>query len=214
MSNTIGRWFARAGMVAVLLGVGSVSAFADLSFQIAGTTTGVFSKGGVSKGSSVYGLSYGDNGNGNTTFGVTSSSPIVLGSFNLDAPLYANYDPYDFKLSITFTQPDTTPTGTHFTADVQGTAVFGLGYATIDFLNNGPQHFTFSSSSGSGSFDLTISDALVSDPNLSGIIGDRRILGYISNATFAANPEPETILLTSALFGGVLLLFRKKLRSC
>ena len=212
MFGSIGRCISRAGMLATLLSIGSISAFADLSFSISGTTTGEFSKNGVSQGSSVYGLSYGDS-QGNTSFGPTSVSPVVLGMFSLNAPLYANYNPYDFKLTINFAAPANFGP-TQFSADVSGTAVFGLGYASIDFINNGPQHFTFSNSGGSGSFDLTISDALVTDPNLTGIIGDRRILGYISNATFAANPEPAAIFLTSALFGGVLLLVRKKLKHC
>jgi hypothetical protein len=118
-----------------------------------------------------------------------------LGNFSLNTVL-GYYDPLDFKLSVNFTLPATG--GTSFTADVSGLVVLGVGSATINFANNGPIHI----GSGNTGFYLSLNDVTVSNGSSASITG-----------TLSANPEPASIVLTSALLGGVIILFRKKLRS-
>jgi hypothetical protein len=81
--------------------------------------------------------------------------------------------------------------------------VIRTGSATIDFANN-VRHVEF----GSGSFDLRITDVVVANGSSASIIG------RISNATFATTPEPASIVLTTALLGGLLVVFRKRLKGC
>jgi hypothetical protein len=203
MSKGIGAWSSKVGLLAALLCLGTGSALADPSFNIAGSTTGQFY---------LLGLLPQDNASGMTFAGVSSfstpsnsSTPFLLGTF--DAPSLGYFDPYTFKLSVKFTAPSVP--GTSFSAEVDGTILWGLGSATIDFNDSGPRRFNFSTAQGSGYFDLTITDKVKVTNSVDG-----KIWGTISNATFAATPEPAAIVLTSALFGGVLLLFRKKLKIC
>jgi hypothetical protein len=61
---------------------------------------------------------------------------------------------------------------------------------------------------GSGSFDLLITDVVVANGS------SASITGKVSNATFATTPEPASIVLTTALLGGLLFVFRKRLKGC
>ena len=56
--------------------------------------------------------------------------------------------------------------------------------------------------------DLSVADVRI------GNFSQGSIIGTISNATFAATPEPSSIVLLSTLLGGVLILFRKRLSRC
>jgi hypothetical protein len=199
MPNRIGARIAKAGLIVLLLALCGGSAFADLAFPVSGLTTGDFYLGTVDLGSSIplSGLSF----TGNTFSGTNPS--INLGTFSL-AALASWFDPYDFKLSVNFLAPATS--GTVFKADLNGVVSFVGGSAKIDFANNGPTHFAFTNGQGSGSFDLSIADVKV------GNWSSASIMGTISNATFAATPEPTAVILTSALLGGVIVLFRKRLQ--
>jgi hypothetical protein len=202
--TTLKSWSVTAVSIIVLLCLSGGTAFADpLSMQ--GSTSGTFYLGSVSLGSSipVMGLSFtGSN------FGPTSSTQLNLGTFNLSS-LLAIFNPFDFKLTVNFTAPAGTTGNSTFSADLYGAVVPILGgFAKIDFISNGPRHFEFSNSHGSGSFDLAISDVTLANGQ------SKSIKGTISNATFATTPEPTSIVLISTLLGGVMVLFRKRLRSC
>lgn len=187
MQNTIKAGVVKAGLAVLLLSLASGSAFADL---YVGSTTGQFYSGTTSLGSTVDALTF-----TGLPF-VTSGPTVTLGTFSL-VDLFGNYDPYTFKLTVNFTQPSMG--GSTFTADVSGNVSWGVGSATIDF-NNGPVHI---GPQGSG-FYLSLNDVTVNNPALFTSL----------TGTLAANPEPASIVLTSAFLGGLIVLFRKKLRSC
>jgi hypothetical protein len=198
--------FSKIGLLALLLCLAGGSAFADMTFDIQGSTTGQFYLGStnIAMGTSLIGLSF----NGSTftdTVVPPGGTQIDLGTFNL-ATLLAYYDPFDFKLSVSLTAP--TVGGTTFQADLSGLVSIIGGAATINFVDNGPRHFTFSNAQGSGAFDLYISDVSV------GNFSSKTLVGTISNATFAANPEPAAILLSAVLLGGIAIAFRKRIRNC
>jgi hypothetical protein len=191
-------WFVTVGFMAVLLCLSGGPAFAD--FDVHGSTSGAFYLGPLHIGPSIpkAGLSF-----SGTKFEATTNQKIVLGTFNLDT-LLAVFNPFDFKLRVDFTAPPGAGSTT-FSADLSGIVSFLGGSAKIDFVNNGPRHFTFSNGESSGSFDLSITDVRVANHSSSSIIGT------ISNATFATTPEPTSIILIGTLLGGIAL-FRKRLR--
>jgi hypothetical protein len=193
----------------VLLCLSGGIAFAD--FTIEGSTSGAFYLGSVSLGSSIdlLGLSFNGTTLVPTTVDAESPNPqanLNLGTFNLSS-LLAIFNPFDFVLRVNLTAP-AGASDTIFSADLRGAVVpvFG-GVARIDFANN-PRHFEFANSRGSGSFDLAIEDVILTNRS------SRSISGSISNSTFAATPEPTSIVLISTLMVGVLFLFRKRLGSC
>jgi hypothetical protein len=203
MPKTIGSWVAQAVFIALLSCVFSGSAFADLTVQ--GTTSGQFYLGPIEMGTSLTGLTFNGADFGPTTVSTSSPTALTLGTFSLST-LVSYFDPFDFKLSVSFTAPSYAHTS--FKADLSGlVSIFG-GSATINFVDNGPRHFTFSNSEGSGSFDLSINDLKVANGKTASIFGT------ISNATFATTPEPASIVLTTALLGGLIVLFRKRLKGC
>jgi hypothetical protein len=199
MPNILRSRIAKTGYVALFLCLCSSSALADMAFNIQGSSAGQFYLGSTPLGSSITGLAF--NG---ASFGPTATTQVTLGAFNLNT-LLAYFDPLDFRLSINFVGPTTN--GTTFSANLSGLVSLFGGTATINF-DNTPKHFTFSNAQGSGSFDLTLSDVRVSNGSTGSIIGK------ISNATFATTPEPTAVVLTSAFLGGLLILFRKRIRSC
>jgi hypothetical protein len=192
----------KASVVIGLLLLFGGNASADLPFDVEGSTAGKFYLGStnIPLGNSIGGLTF-----TGTHFGPTTGENLVLGTFSLSSIL-AYFDPLDFKLSLAFVAPVVASAA--FTADLSGlVSVFG-GSATVNFIDNGPRHFTFTSAQGSGTFDLLISDVTVANGS------SASILGAISNATFATTPEPTTLLLTGALFCVALVVFRKRLRDC
>jgi hypothetical protein len=167
-----------------------------MAFSVKGSTTGEFYLGPIPVGTSLEGLTF-----AGTDFGPTTNPTLTLGTFDLNT-LLGYYDPFDFKLTVNFTVPAVG--GSVFSADLSGlVSIFG-GSATVNFLG-GPKHFTFYDG-GSGSFDLSISDLSIRNGKTATLIGT------ISNATFAPNPEPAAILLSTSLLGGLAILFRKRLR--
>jgi hypothetical protein len=206
--KTLRSRFATVVSTVILFCLSGSTAFAD--FTMAGSTTGTFYLGSVSLGSSIdlLGLSFTGANFGPTTIDTDSPNPqanLNLGTFNLSS-LLAVFNPFDFNLRVNFTAP--AASSTIFSADLRGAVVPVIGgFAKIDFVNT-PRHFEFSNSQGSGSFDLTIQDVTVTNGS------SKSLTGTISNATFAATPEPTSIVLISTLMGGVLLLFRKRLGSC
>src|SRR4051794_11368644 len=115
--NSSGR-IAKAACITVLLCLCSGSAFADLAFNIEGSTTGELYNGLTSVGTSYGGLSF--NG---ASFGPTTSAQVTLGTFTLASTTFSNLNPLDFKLSVEFVAPSAG--GTTFTADVNGVVFFG-----------------------------------------------------------------------------------------
>lgn len=200
-------WFATASSIAVLFCVSSGNAFAD--FGVRGSTSGTFYLGKVALGSSLdlLGLSFAGTDFGPTTIDTDSpksQTNLNLGTFNLSS-LLGIFNPFDFSLKIKFSAPAGVGSA-NFKADLKGAVVLGVGgSAKIDFVNNGPRHFDFTSSQGSGSFDLAIADVTLTNGS------SKSVKGIVSNATFAATPEPTSIILMSTLMGGMLLLFRKRL---
>lgn len=75
-------------------------------------------------------------------------------------------------------------------------------------FREGAEHFRFANSQGYGSFDLSITDVRLTTRSSGNIIGT------LSNAAFAATPEPTSIVLISTLLGIVTVLFRKRLGAC
>lgn len=202
MRNKIAGWAVKVGLSIAVLSLVTGSAFADPSFDITGSTTGQFSLLGVPLGTSLNGLSFNGSDFGPTTVTNGSDVQINLGTFTLNT-LLSYFDPFDFKLSVNFTAP--TVGGTVFKADLSGlVSIFG-GSATVNFIDNGPRHFSYSNSTGAGSFDLYLSDMRVNNHSQASIQG--RIMNV------SANPEPAAIALTSALMGGLLFLFRRRLRN-
>jgi hypothetical protein len=202
MLKTITSGALRVGFGALLFSLGSGSAFADLflPFQLKGSTTGTFIDSSGSYLPTVGGLTFSGR-----SFGPTSLPLLNLGTFHLSA-LPPSLTSYDFDLSVTFSAPAGAG-ATDFKADLKGKTVFGVNTATINFKDNST-HFTFSNSKGSGSFDLNITDVLVTN------LLDASIIGAISNATFAPTPEPSVIVLSACLLGVIFVVFRKKLRNC
>ena len=202
MPKKMPAWVAKIAFVVLLLSVASGSALADPSFTITGSTTGQFSLLGIPLGNSI-GNSLTFTG---TDFGPTTATPgadlqVNLGTFDLST-WFMVFDPFDFKLNVNFTAPSTG--GTVFTADLSGlVTVFG-GYTTVNFVDNGPRHFSFAGDQGSGSFDLYLSDVRVYNNSQVALVGSIR--------NISANPEPAALALTGAFMGGMLLLFRKRLR--
>jgi len=192
----------------VLLCLSGGTAFADL-LEVKGSTSGQFYSAPVPPlipalplGTSVGGLKF-----TGTNFGPTTAQEIDLGTFQL-ATLFSIFDPIDFKLTVQFTAPAGAG-GTTFTADLNGLVSFidldgdGPDYVTVDFRDNGPKTFNYTTSQGSGSFNLTISDVSVRNGS------SEHIKGFIS-----ATPEPAAVVLISTLLGVVVVLFRKRLRTC
>ena len=194
-------WITRAVFIVFLLCLSSSSAFADLGFNVQGSSSGEFYLGSsIPLGtSSLFGLTF-----TGSTFGPTQNPVLNLGTFGLSSVL-GIFNPFDFKLNVNFVAPAVG--GTVFTADLSGLVTLFGSSATVDF-NNAPQHFKFSSAQGSGSFDLYVNDVTVANGS------SATLYGTITNATFATTPEPGAVLLTSALLGGILLVFRKRLKSC
>ena len=213
MTTTFRSWFARAACLVALFGLSGGTAFADL-LQVQGSTSGQFYSTplpplvpAIPLGSSIGGLTFtGSN------FGPTGEPEIDLGTFSL-ATLFSIFDPVDFKLSVEFTAPAGAG-GSTFTADLSGLVSIididhdGPDYVKVDFRTNGPKTFAFTNSQGSGSFDLSISDVNVRNGS------SQHIKGSISNATFAATPEPTAVVLTGTLVGVAIVLFRKRLGIC
>ena len=200
--TTFRSWFVKVGSIAILLCLSGGSAFADLTME--GSTSGTFYAGSVSLGSSIplLGLSF-----TGANFGPTTSTQLNLGTFNLSS-LVAVFNPFDFNLTINFTAPAGAGSSS-FSADLRGAVLPVIGgFAKIDFENNGPRHFEFQNGQGSGSFDLAIGDVTLTNGT------SRSVKGTVSNAQFAATPEPTSIILTSTLIGGMMFLFRKRLRRC
>jgi hypothetical protein len=198
MLKTMGWLAAKTGYIVLFFLVAVGSAFADIDLPVAGSTNGQFYDGLlgiIPLGSAVAGLQF-----AGTTFGPTTGPEINLGTFRLSSSL-AVFNPFDFKLSVNFTTP--TVNATVFQADLTGAVLLGRGAATVNFANN-VRHLDF----GSGSFDLHITDVVVANGSSASIVGT------ISNAKFATTPEPASIVLTSALLGGLLIVFRKRLRGC
>lgn len=195
----------KAVFFALLACLSSGIALAD--FQIAGSTSGSYYLGSIPLGTNLFGLQFQGSTFGPTTLGPPASAEINLGTFSLSS-LLAYFDPFDFRLTVNFQAPAGAG-GTTFSADLSGLVVFTNGSAFVNFNNNGPVHFTFSNSEGSGSFDLSISDVYV--PNFS----SRSITGTITNAVYSGNvistavtvPEPFTLtvlvlnLLALGFFG-------------
>ena len=192
---------AKVGFLILLLFISCGSAFADLAFSVQGSSTGQFFLGSsIPLGtSSLFGLTF-----TGSKFGPTANPTINLGTFDLGA-FISYFDPFNFDLTVNFVAPAVG--GTVFTADLSGLVIFQRGSVAVDFVDNGPRHFQFSSPQGSGSFDLYITDVTVANGN------SASIMGTITNATFAATPEPAAVALTSALLGGLLLVFRKRLKA-
>jgi hypothetical protein len=198
MLKTIRSLVVKTGYIVLLFLLVIGSAFADIEFPVAGSTSGQFYDGllGVLPlGSSVSGLQF-----TGAAFGSTSAPEIQLGRFDLSARL-ASFNPYDFRLFVNFTSPAAGVA--EFRADLSGGVLLRGGSATVNFRNN-VRHLDF----GSGSFDLLITDVVVANGS------SASITGKVSNATFATTPEPASIVLTTALLGGLLFVFRKRLKGC
>jgi len=176
----------KAVVCAVLLCLSSGVAFAD--FQLEGSTSGSFYIASVPLGTNLLGLEFDGSTFGPTSLGPPSSTEIDLGTFSLNSFL-AYFDPFDFRLRVNFVAPAGAG-GTTFGAELSGHVVFFNGAATVNF-DDQPVHFTFSSSTGSGSFDLAIKND-VTIPNFQ----SRSITGVISNAVYGPSvsvPEPFTV---------------------
>jgi hypothetical protein len=199
-----------ASSIAVLLCVSCGTAFAD--FTMKGSTSGTFYMGSVSLGSSIdlMGLSFTGKNFGPVNVDTDSPSSYLnlnLGTLNLSS-LAAVFNPFDFILKVNFTAPAGAG-GDTFSADLKGAVLPVIGgFAKIDFADNSPKRFEFANSQGSGNFTLKIADVTLTNGS------SKIIYGTVSNAAFAATPEPTSIVLISTLLGGVLFLFRKRLRSC
>lgn len=181
------RGLMKSIVCAVLLCLSSGVAFAD--FQIKGSTSGSFSIGSVPLGDNLFGLDFDGSTFGPTNLGPPSGTEINLGTFNLSS-VFAYFDPFDFRLKVDFEAPAGAG-GTTFSAELSGYVWFFNGAASVNF-DNEPVHFTFSNSTGSGSFDLAIkSDVYI--PNFQ----SRSITGVISNAVYngpsVSVPEPFTV---------------------
>lgn len=177
-------------------------AHADL-LSVQGTTTGAFfGPNGTSYGNSRSGLTFTGR-----TFGA-STSEITLGSFSLTAPLsLATTYTLDFQLAINFISP----AGTAGTVSgiVRGATSLGVGGVGILFSAT-PSTFSYSTSQGTGSFNLTLQDVRVADGNVLGGGGSTPLKGTISNATFSGAPEASSVFLITTVFAGTVFCLRKR----
>lgn len=194
-------WLIKAAICAVLLCLSSGVAFAD--FQIKGSTSGSFYIGPVPLGDNLFGLDFDGSTFGPTNLGPPSGTEINLGTFNLSSVL-AYFDPFDFRLRVDFEAPAGAG-GTTFSAELSGYVWFFNGAASVNF-DDEPVHFTFSNSTGSGSFDLAIKND-VYIPNFQ----SRSLTGVISNAVYGpavSVPEPFTVnvLMLNLLALGIFAL--------
>lgn len=168
--------------------------------------------------------------------GLGSTSLTDLGQFtitvcsgnNCQEPFGTQDGAPDFTLRITFTDP-TVSGSPAFDADIYGT-IFRSGNSnnigngsslTINF-DNTAQTLNYSTSLGSGSFDLSVNDPLPYD-STSAFGNTRTVTGQIANLTFTPNPctqncggggtaaipEPSTLVLV----GAGLLVFARRMRS-
>lgn len=175
---------------------------ADL-LSVRGTTTGAFfGPSGTSYGNPISGLRFTGR-----TFG-PSTSEVNLGSFSLNAPLsIATTYTMDFQLAINFISPVGTA-GT-VTGSVRGVTMLGMGGLGILFSTT-PATFTYSTSQGTGSFNLSLQDVYVSDTNVFGGGNASPLKGTISNATFSGAPEASSVFLITTVFAGTVFCLRKR----
>jgi len=188
------------------------TALADI--QVGGNTTGSAFFSGASNLGSSFTTGGATLSFSSTTFGPQlSNSTLTLGSFSQGCAFFGcietyTNDNYDFHLLVTFTTPQSSiPAPATISADVQGklSGIFGINSNSVIINFGGPTHFTYSNTSGSGAFDLTVNDLSLASGN--------SLTGTISNAGFtsASTPEPASIVLLGSLMIGLGVFMRKRL---
>jgi len=164
--------------------VGAGRADAEM-ITFGGIASGCFDcASGGSSTATVGGLSFDGLSFGQVGVDVGSSGSVVLGTLDLDSSSY-NYSKNHttFLLSVAFTNPDALSGS--YDAQIEGT-VNRLGNGSVNIqLDNTYQTFSFSTASGSGTFDFGMLDpTLQIKPG-----GSLSLLAVIQNLQFTANPS-------------------------
>jgi hypothetical protein len=197
------------------------SAFAD-SVEVQGSTSGSFwnQAGTVNYGNAI---GDGDPWTGEedddllfegASFGPTFGPVLTLGAFRLEraeALAPDNYDPFQFRLRVQFDVPVGSNEG-NATGEMTGFVNWALG-GGVNINFGAPVTISYSNTTGSGSFDLSLSNVSLSVGSALGrhAVDTEPLRGTISNATFAAVPETSAIVLFGTLLGGVAFVMRKRL---
>jgi hypothetical protein len=183
--------------------------------QVAGGTAGsAFYKGTTNQGVDLVASDGGILQFTAGKFGPQSSNATLdLGSFYLGCgPLNLcndNYQPYNFKLALSFQVPlgttDQTVTG-DVSGKLKGVLFANSNTVGIDFV--GPVLFTYSNAQGSGQFYVTVNNIKAGSM---AIYGNTELTGSITGATFSPVPEPGSIVLLGTVLFGLSFVMRKKL---
>jgi hypothetical protein len=188
----------------------------EITFSL--STTGSFSSGTPSD-LVFHGIGSAPPGGPAGYTGTTTGGSLVLsnlGTFTLYKPAHGA-DPYNndtFTLDVLFFLPSGINGSATYSATLSGTVNTQQGSLLIDF---GPaQHFTFSNTDGSGSFDLRLNDVSMTLPHTD-VAGVTQVLsGAINNATDppvagpATAPEPLSIVLLGTVMVFVATLVRRR----
>jgi hypothetical protein len=181
-----------------------VAAYGE-SINLGGDASGTFynDAGTINYGTTVGQLSYTGN-----KFGPQSSDQdLDLGKFKLGSScilcLGTDYNPFAFQLHIEFY----VPAGTNslvYSGNVKGWTWWVLGGAKIDFSNS-PIQISYNNAQGSGSFNLTISDAVI------GVDDTVTLKGKVTPGAVAVDESAvEPLAIFSIAFGCLAYLVRTR----
>jgi hypothetical protein len=156
------------------------------------------------------GLSFTGKNPFSATTNAAGNASVDLGSFTYAAPAWLPTGSTTFTTKILINVPvGTAPGSVDQVASVSALAVFGLGYATINF-DNTPLAFTFSNTQGTGSFNLALQDVTVWDLSFFGSSPQTVLWGSITNARVSMT-EPFPVELLLSLLVGVGYVIRQRI---